>query len=87
MISQLPSLSVLRFFPNSGLNNNCFLDGEPLTDVEIYPLEFDDDFYKRFSLFLSLSKFKKLILILTNNTYAYDNYEPEILFSSRVIMS
>lgn len=32
-----------------GLNNNCFLDGEPLTDVEIYPLEFDDDFYKRLS--------------------------------------
>lgn len=32
-----------------GLNNNCFLDGELLTDVEIYPLEFDDDFYKRLS--------------------------------------
>lgn len=32
-----------------GLNNNCFFDGEPLTDVEIYPLEFDDDFYKRLS--------------------------------------
>lgn len=32
-----------------GLNNNCFLDGELLIDVEIYPLEFDDDFYKRLS--------------------------------------
>ncbi|XP_061181180.1 beta-galactosidase-1-like protein 2 [Saccostrea echinata] len=30
-----------------GLDNNCFLDGEVLDDVDIYPLEFDEDFYKR----------------------------------------
>ncbi|XP_022334999.2 beta-galactosidase-1-like protein 2 [Crassostrea virginica] len=32
-----------------GLDNNCLLDGELLTDVDTYPLEFDENFYTRLS--------------------------------------
>jgi hypothetical protein len=34
-------------FCESGLDNNCLLDGEFLDEVDIYPLEFDEDFYQR----------------------------------------